>query len=180
MIPNAAKKQKFSIADFVNTSFVFLPNMNDGFPQIFSNQLYAIDEAAAGENSKKLPQKPILILVTEMSNSEKTFLLKMMGASKLEAEQYHIIEFGESALPFRQIQNNGAFKIVINFGVRMSQLCITAQLPVGHVQRFSEKLWLAMPTLSEIEKNETYKKHVWSQMLKPVFIEKKYQHFLKK
>jgi hypothetical protein len=109
----------------------------------------------------------------EQSGSEEVQLGKILQACKLAAEQYQVIKIESTQqIPWHKLREAVQPKVVILFGIMPNQLGISATFQLYQPNRFNDCIWVASPSLTELETNGEAKKQLWQLGLKPVFEDK--------
>jgi DNA polymerase III psi subunit len=118
-------------------------------------------EKTTPEVAAKATKKCILLYQSEqesLNTNEKTFLDKVMGAVKLQEEEYELINF--SGLTINDIAGRYIFDKLVLFGVSIPGLSLT---PYTCTQVKSTKI-LSADAVWMIEANTGLKKQLWDQL----------------
>ena len=121
-----------------------------------------------------LVPKDVLIIVKTfaLESAEKGQLLKMLEACKLAAEQYNIIQLdNDKMVAWHQLRERLDPKIIFLIGILPSQLGISSLFRLNAPNRFNDRVWLATVSLSELEQNKALKQQLWTDGMKPVFVD---------
>ncbi|WP_276134392.1 hypothetical protein [Polluticoccus soli] len=99
-------------------------------------------------------------------------LTKMMQACKLTETDYNTIQVEEGkAIAWHQLRDALKPKYVVLLGVHPQQLGISALFHLFAPTRFNDTIWIAGPSLQDLEKQPEAKKQLWLNGLKPVFVD---------
>jgi hypothetical protein len=121
----------------------------------------------------QMQQKDTMIITVPMKAGEDAQLQKMMQACKLDVTDYNIVQVKESEpISWHQLRDALKPKVVILLGVLPQQLGISAALHMFAPNNFNECIWIAAPSLSQLEQQPDGKKQLWTSGLKPVFVDK--------
>ena len=123
---------------------------------------------------KDAAPKPVLILVHEHDNiAAEAQLLKMLEACKLVPYQYNIVQLGKDRkAAWHKLQELLDPRIVFLVGVHPSQLGISSLFRLNAPNHFNDRVWLPTVSLSELEQRPDMKKQLWTEGMKPVFVDK--------
>lgn len=121
----------------------------------------------------QLPQKDTMVITLPMLANEDGQLQKMMQACKLDAKDYNVVQMKESEpISWHQLRDTLKPGTVLLLGVLPEQLGISAQFYMFAPNRFSDCIWIAAPSLAQLEQQPDAKKQLWTTGLKPVFVDK--------
>jgi hypothetical protein len=121
--------------------------------------------------------KPVLVITNtyEAGSAETIQLQKMLAACKLSNDQYNIIALAEGqTVGWHQLRERLHPKFIFLIGILPAQLGVSASFRLNEPNNFNDRIWLPALSLSELEKNPSVKSQLWSEGMKPVFIDKKY------
>jgi hypothetical protein len=123
-----------------------------------------------------LPQ-PVDVLVVsqpyEAGSKEETQLHKMLQACLLDLRQCHILHLtAEENIAWHQLRDAATPKAVLLLGIHPQQLGISAMFRLFTPNKFDDRIWVASPSLAELELQPDAKKQLWVNGLKPVFVDK--------
>ena len=124
--------------------------------------------------------KPVLVLINTYATGspEEAQVLKMMESSKLNPEQYNIIQIpAGQQVAWHKLRDQLDPKIVLLIGILPVQLGISSLFKLNVPNHFNDRIWLATLSLSELEKHLDVKKELWSNGMKPVLADKTYVDF---
>lgn len=108
-------------------------------------------------------------------DTENTQLQKMMTACNLGREQYTVLQLeNEQKVSWHHLREKLKPKFILLLGILPEQLGISAMFHRFAPNRFNDCLWIAAPTLSEMEAQPDAKRQLWTEGLKPVFVDKLY------
>ncbi|MFN3851403.1 MAG: hypothetical protein ACK4NY_18345 [Spirosomataceae bacterium] len=111
--------------------------------------------------SIKLNQK-VLILTQQISDSEKAFLSKVLGAVGLSLDQVDLVELSKiKALDYQSVIGQKTTNQFISFGIGMSKLGWNILLPPYQIKKVEGISFLLADTLSDIEASQNLKKSLW-------------------
>ncbi|MCU0324143.1 MAG: hypothetical protein MUF45_02680 [Spirosomaceae bacterium] len=111
--------------------------------------------------SIKLNQK-VLILTQQISDSEKAFLSKILGAVGLGLDQVDLVELSKiKTLDYQSFIGQKATNQFISFGIGMSKLGWNILLPPYQIKKVEGISFLLADTLSDIEASQSLKKSLW-------------------
>ncbi len=127
--------------------------------------------------AKELPQQVADVLVLtrpyETGSMEETQLHKMLQACMLDIRQCHISHIGaDDNIAWHQLRDAAMPKAVLLLGVHPQQLGVSAMFRLFIPNNFDERIWIAAPSLGELEQQPEAKKQLWVNGLKPVFVDK--------
>lgn len=115
-----------------------------------------------------------LVLCTSYAagGAEDVQLAKMMQACKLATTDYNTIQVEEGGtIAWHQLRDALKPKYVVLLGIHPQQLGISALFHLFAPTRFNETVWIAGPSLQDLEKQPDAKKQLWLVGLKPVFVD---------
>lgn len=118
------------------------------------------------------PQAGVLVISTtyETGSAEETQLHKILQACKLAAGSYNIVKIEPaSTLPWYKLRDVLQPKTILLFGVMPQQLGISAMFRLFTPNNFNDCVWVASPSLPELETQPDAKKQLWQIGLKPIF-----------
>ncbi|RYD57878.1 MAG: hypothetical protein EOP56_06280 [Sphingobacteriales bacterium] len=151
-------------------------DMND-FPDIIKTGIIdskqdAFWHALSHETSGLQPLD-VLIITLPMQGSEEAQLQKMMQACKLDPSSYNIVQVKEAEpMPWHQLRDALQPKVILLLGILPQQLGIAAQFYMYSPNKFNDCVWIAAPSLAQLEQQSEAKKQLWNVGLKPVFVDK--------
>lgn len=105
--------------------------------------------------------------VTHGGEAEK-LIQGIMSACNLQ-DKWKVFPKGTN---YQSVFNLKNLQFVLMFGISEKELNIDLQLPLYQALRFHNKIWIKAHSLEIIAKNPPYKKELWNNALKPLFIEK--------
>jgi hypothetical protein len=106
----------------------------------------------------------------DAGSAEEIQLHKILQACKLAAGTYNIVKIeSASTLPWYKLRDVLQPKTVLLFGVMPQQLGISAMFRLFTPNNFNDCVWVASPSLPELEKQPEAKKQLWQMGLKPIF-----------
>lgn len=152
----------------------------EGFPDIINTGVVPAEWNAMWEDNdalQTLQPKPVLILSApyQLGTPEDEQLKKMLGACKLQNEQYNLIIVNDNQLiNINNILINFKLKTILLLGVLPSQLGISASFAINYPNRFNDCIFIPALSLAQMEKEPAMKSRLWNDALKPVFIENKF------
>jgi hypothetical protein len=102
-------------------------------------------------------------------------LQKMLEACKLQPEQYNIIYLNEGQQTgWHQLNGRLDPFVVFLIGLLPAQLGVSALFRLNLPNRFQDTIWLPSLPLEELDQRPEVKKELWSQGMKPVFVDQKF------
>ena len=123
---------------------------------------------------KNSAPKDILILVKNYAeeSAEGPQLQKMLEACKLQPRQYNILLLdSDELLAWYQLREKLDPKIIFLIGILPSQLGISSLFKLNEPNRFNDRIWLPTLSISELEQNPDFKKQLWINGMKPLFVD---------
>ncbi len=124
-----------------------------------------------------LKPRPVLVLARKMEEGGTEFiqLQKMLSAAKLSADQYNIVmmEAGQHVAWYR-LREALQPAVVFIIGILPTQLGVSSLFQLHEPNRFDDTVWLPSVGISELEEHPALKKHLWTEGMKPIFIDMKY------
>lgn len=94
-------------------------------------------------------------------------LEKMLGACKLQREDYKVEQVIQDWIVYRNLEN---IKEILLFGITEKDLNITLQFNDNQINRFDNRIWIKSAPISDMIDNQTIKNNLWQNALKPYFI----------
>jgi hypothetical protein len=151
------------------------------FPNIISSKIIS-SEWNDFWSEIKLPatineQAKTLVLSTYFAagGAEDAQLKKMMQACQLSEADYNVVQAEEGkVLPWHSLRTTLDPVHVILLGITPNQLGIAAIFNFFYPTRFNDCIFIAAPSLQDVEKQPEAKKQLWINGLKPVFVDKAY------
>jgi len=131
------------------------------------------EEAIPGEH--EAVQKPVLVIVADCAENTAGDgqLQKMLEACKLTSQQYYILRISDGQkISWYRVREKINPKIVFLIGVLPVQLGIAALFRLNEANNFNDRLWLPTVSLQELDKNQELKKQLWTNGMKPLFIDR--------
>lgn len=145
------------------------------FADIINSKIIDAEWDALWQDTTPLPQAIMLVITTPYSHNspEELQLHKMMQACKLEHGQYQVLQLQSwQKAAWHKLRDMVKPEVVLLLGVHPKQLGISVLFHLFAPNRFNEKLFLAAPTLDEMEQQPDAKKQLWGLGLKPLFVDK--------
>jgi hypothetical protein len=93
---------------------------------------------------------------------------KIMSACRLQPMEYAVINQDPYWINFRSFEN---IKEVLLLGATEETVDINITLPLNQVKHFDERVWIKTHSIIEIMANQAYKNALWTQALKPHFVQ---------
>ena len=124
--------------------------------------------------TKDAAPRDILILVNTFTpgSQESGQLQKMLEACKLATEKYNIIQLdADRMVAWYQLREKLDPKIIFLIGILPSQLGISSLFRLNAPNRFNDRTWLPTVSLTELEQNKALKQQLWTDGMKPVFVD---------
>jgi hypothetical protein len=127
------------------------------------------------ELTANMQPRPVLILVRRSTVDTGMQLQKMLEACKLQPEQYNIIYLNEGQQTgWHQLNGRLDPFVVFLIGLLPAQLGVSALFRLNLPNRFQDTIWLPSLPLEELDQRPEVKKELWSQGMKPVFVDQKF------
>lgn len=148
--------------------------MENVLPGIFNTPVVGADNDIFWEDSiaKGLTAKDTLVISTpfEAGSAEEIQLLKMLGACKLQAADYHILQLctGER-LAWHQLRESTKASKILLLGILPVQLGIAAMMVQHEVNHFNNAQWIPTIPLEHMLSNSALKQHLWANVLKHIY-----------
>ncbi|RYE24862.1 MAG: hypothetical protein EOP51_06000 [Sphingobacteriales bacterium] len=150
------------------------------FPNIIDTPVIPNDQDVFWE-AKALPQPADVLVLSqpyEPTSKEETQLHNMLKACQLDLRQCHILHLDTTdSLAWHQLRDAAQPKAVLLLGILPQQLGISAMLRLFTPNKFDERVWIAAPSLGDMETQPDAKKQLWLNGLKPVFVDKSIGNF---
>jgi hypothetical protein len=124
---------------------------------------------------KDAAPRPVLVVVNGCAegSADSLQLRKMLDACNLLPEQYNIVRLQDNEqAAWRQLRERLEPRIVFLIGVMPAQLGISAFFILHVPNHFNDRIWLPTVAIAELEKHADVKKQLWTNGMKPVFIDK--------
>jgi hypothetical protein len=135
------------------------------------NQLWK--ELPMPENISKTAEVLVISAGFEPGGAEEMQLQKMMQACQLDGSGYNVFQpAGGEMVAWHQLRDAFRPKYVLLLGIHPQQLGISALFHLFAPNHFNDVLWIAGPSLQEMESQPEAKKQLWLNGLKPVFVDK--------
>ncbi len=118
--------------------------------------------------------RDILILVNTFApgGTEEPQLLKMLEACKLTPAQYNIIQLDNNkVVAWHQLRERLDPRIIFLIGILPAQLGISSLFVLNAPNRFNDRIWLPTISLAGLEQNPDAKKHLWTNGMRPIFVD---------
>jgi hypothetical protein len=118
---------------------------------------------------------PVLVITEQLSpaNTDRAQLHKMLAACGLSDGEYYILELQSDALvAWHKLHALFQPRVVMLLGISPAQLGISALFRMCEPNRFDDAIWLAAPSVTNMEQQPDVKKQLWHSGMKPVFIER--------
>lgn len=118
------------------------------------------------------PQAEVLVISTtyETGSQEEIQLQKILQACKLADGAYNIIKIEPATtLPWYKLRDVLQPKTILLFGIMPQQLGISAMFRLFTPNNFNDRVWIASPSIAELETQPDAKKQLWQMGLKPIF-----------
>lgn len=108
--------------------------------------------------------------VTFVSDEQLTFLSGILTACKLTLEDVGLVNIASyPELPYKKISEAFTPRITIMFGVEPATIQLPFVMPAFQRQSFNNQVYLAVPTLTELENNKDLKRRLWA-VLQQIFL----------
>ena len=124
--------------------------------------------------------KRVLIVVSacEPGSQEDRQLTKMLEACKLDKSQYNVVRLaGGLRTAWYRLRVQLQPRVVFLIGVLPEQLGVSAYFKLNEPNHFNDCLWLPSLSLAELDQHAQAKTQLWTNGMKPVFVDKKYGEF---
>lgn len=147
----------FIIQDLFQNSLVELENS----PQKPNNDQRTSSKHFGGN------KQHILILVNDKSSAyldeaQLTFLSGILSACKLTLEDVALVNIGNTTADYKKLTESLSPKIVLMFGVTPDEIDLPFLMPEFQRQSYNNQVYIASPSLSELEKNKELKRKLWT------------------
>ena len=97
-----------------------------------------------------------------LTDDELNFLTGILLSCKLTLDDIALINIAQRpGLNYHCINKELAPRIVILFGFLPMIIDLPFQVPLFQLQNFEAQLYLAVPSLTDIQRDTTFKKHLW-------------------
>ena len=119
-------------------------------------------------------QQHILLMVNNpdaafVSDEQLTFLSGILTACKLTLEDIGLINIAtHPAIDYKTITESLSPRIVMLFGISPEAISLPFVMPVFQRQSFQNQVYVAVPTLGELENNKELKRKLWT-VLQQIF-----------
>lgn len=120
-------------------------------------------------------QAEVLVITNPYApgSPEDTQLQKMLQACQLDMRECCIFAMHINVqAAWHRLRDAVAPKAILLLGVSPQQLGISAMFRLFSPNKFDERIWIASPSLTELEQQPEAKKQLWVNGLKPVFVDK--------
>ncbi len=108
----------------------------------------------------------------DTAGAEAIQLEKMMGACKLDATKYNIVQVpAKEKMAWHKLKCIFAPQYVILLGIMPAQLGISAGFRLFGPNRFDDAIFIPSLSLTEMEQKPDAKKQLWAEGLKPMFVD---------
>lgn len=151
------------------------------FPNIISSKIISSEwndfwsEVKLPENINTGAKTLLLSTYFTAGGAEDTQLKKMMQACQLAETDYNVVQAEEGkVLPWHQLRSSLNPDYIVLLGITPNQLGIAAIFNFFYPTRFNDRIFIAAPSLQELEKQPDTKKQLWANGLKPAFVDKVY------
>ena len=133
-----------------------------------------------GQIVKNATPKPVMVLINTYppGSPDETQLLKMLEVSKLSPEQYNIVQIEKNTpVAWHKLRDQLDPKVVFLIGILPAQLGISSLFKLNAPNHFNDRIWLATLSLGELEQFPDVKKQLWTNGMKPIFVDKVFSEF---
>lgn len=108
--------------------------------------------------------------VTFVSDEQLTFLSGILTACKLTLEDVGLVNLASyPELTYKKISETFSPRITILFGVEPGTIQLPFAMPGFQRQSFNNQVYLAVPSLTELENNKDLKRKLWD-VLQQIFL----------
>lgn len=127
-----------------------------------------------------LVPRPVAVIVNDFlpGSDDEMQLNKMLQACRLDAAKYHIVRLTDAKLlAWHKLNDQLKPKIIFLIGILPVQLGISAYFRLNEVNNFDGCIWLPTLPLSELNRHDEVKKQLWTNGMKPIFVDMKFGSF---
>jgi hypothetical protein len=146
-----------------------------GIPDIIDSKIVGTEWDALWQDTGALPEAKLLVITAPYSpgSAEAVQLQKMMQACGLEAKDHYVVQLQSWEMKaWHSLRDAVKPEAVLVLGISPKQLGISVQFYLYAPNRFNDTIWIAAPSLSDMEQQPDAKKQLWQLGLKPVFVDK--------
>ena len=105
------------------------------------------------------------------NSAEEQTLVRMLGACKLSADQYHILPLQQGQqIAWHKLRAHFTPRYVLLLGIHPALLGIAAQFRLHEANHYDDTTFIPALSLAEMEQQPEAKKEFWAKGLKPTFV----------
>jgi hypothetical protein len=146
------------------------------FPRIINTEIIDTETDIFWYNNsasdETISPKHVLILSKKIDeqSAEQQQLNKILDACKLSEDKYNLVQITDNERrAWHLLKDIANPSVIILFGVRPSDLGISALFRLNGLNNFDGASWIPTLSLSELEQQPQAKKDLWASALKPLF-----------
>lgn len=150
------------------------------FPKIFTTEIIDTETDIFWQENTVLPEglstAQTLIITQQYTtgSQEEIQLKKIMNACQLSEEDYNIIHLAaDEKTAWHKLKEALHPQKVITFGIHPKKLGITALFRLNAPNHFDSATFIPTLSLTELEQQPQAKKDLWTNALKPLFVDNK-------
>ena len=146
---------------------------------ILNTDIIKNDQDVFWENSPLLTglaYRPVLVLTTQFEHGsleEEQLIGILKSGCRLMEEQYNLLQFKEDTkVAWHQMRELVEPRVVLLFNISPAQLGIAALLRLNEINSFDDCYWVPSLSLGQLAQDKALKGQLWSNGLKPLFVDK--------
>ena len=113
------------------------------------------------------------VLVIANAASDNDRLMAMMTVCKLTPGTYNLVKLAtEQKVAWHQLRDKLNPKVLFLIDIAPAQLGVSAMFFPHEPNNFNDRTWLVTASVAEIDQNNDLKKFLWSNGMKPIFVDK--------